>query len=125
MGRIARLRPVALALLVAAAVLAGGLVTASLWPVTVETDYYAADVRLAPSWEERSRIGTDTVVGSVSAQFSGLAPGISVSPRVKPEITELVASGNLDAASLDVSPQERSRVIGEAAKGVALRFGLG
>lgn len=125
MGRIARLRPVALALLVAAAVLAGGLVTASLWPVTVETDYYAADVRLTPSWEERSRIGTDTVVGSVSAQFSGLAPGISVSPRVKPEITELVASGNLDAASLDVSPQERSRVIGEAAKGVALRFGLG
>ncbi|UUZ44537.2 metallophosphoesterase [Janibacter limosus] len=125
MGRIARLRPVAMALLVAAAVLTGGVVTASLWPVGVETDYYAADVRLSPSWGERSRIGTDTIVGSVTAQFSGLAPGVRVSPRVKPEITELVASGNLGAAALDVSPQERSRVIGEAAKGVALRFGVG
>lgn len=122
---IRRLRPVLTALVVAVAVLAGGLVTASLWPVSVETDYYAADVRLSPSWSDRSSIGTDTVVGSVSARFAGLAPGVQVSPRVKPEITELFASGDAGAASLDVSPQERSRVIGEAVRGVALRFGLG
>ena len=70
-------------------------------------------------------VGTDTVVGSVSAQFAGIAPGVQVSPRVKPSITDLVASGNLDAASLDVSPQERTRVITEAAVGVGLRFAAG
>ena len=95
MRRLARLRTPALALVVAAVALLGGLVTASLWPVTVETDYYAADVHLSPSWADRSRIGTDTVVGSVSAQFAGVAPGVQVSPRVKPEITQLVASGDL------------------------------
>ena len=125
MRRLARLRTPALALLVAAVALLGGLVTASLWPVTVETDYYAADVHLSPSWADRSRIGTDTVVGSVSAQFAGVAPGVQVSPRVKPEITQLVASGDLGATALDVSPQERSRVIREAATGVGWRFGVG
>jgi predicted phosphodiesterase len=121
----ARLRLVAATLALVAAVVTGGLVTASLWPVTVETDYYAADVRLSPSWTDRSHIGTDTVVGSVSAQFAGIAPGVQVSPRVKPSITDLVASGNLDAASLDVSPQERTRVITDAATGVGLRFAAG
>lgn len=121
----ARLRLVAATLALVAAVVTGGLVTASLWPVTVETDYYAADVRLSPSWTDRSHIGTDTVVGSVSAQFAGIAPGVQVSPRVKPSITDLVASGNLDAGSLDVSPQERTRVITEAAVGVGLRFAAG
>lgn len=121
----ARLRYVAAAALVALAATVGGVVTASLWPVTVETDYYAADVRLSPAWGDRSRIGTDTVVGSVSAEFSGLAPGVQVSPRVKPAITKLVASGDLDAAALDVGPEERARVIGDAAKGVGLRFVVG
>lgn len=121
----ARLRSAGLALLVAAAALTGGIVTASLWPVTVETDYYAAEVSLSPAWGERSRIGTDTVVGSVSAEFSGLAPGLRVSPRVKPEITGLVESGDLAASSLDVGADERARVIRDAAQGVGLRFGGG
>ncbi|WP_170307557.1 metallophosphoesterase family protein [Janibacter terrae] len=119
------MRRAGMAALVAAATLTGGLVTAALWPVTVETGYYAADVRLAPGWGDRSRIGTDTVVGSVSARFSGLAPGVDVAPRVKPEITELVRSGDLDASALDVGPDERTRVIREAATGVGLRFAAG
>lgn len=121
----ARLRSAGLALLMAGAALTGGVVTASLWPVTVETDYYAADVSLSPAWSDRSHIGTDTVVGSVSAEFSGFAPGLRVSPRVKPDITTLVESGDLGASSLDVNAAERARVIKEAATGVGLRFVAG
>lgn len=120
-----RLRPLALALLVAMASLTGGMIAASLWPVTIETDYYAAEVRLSSGWGDLSRIGTDTVVGSASADFAGLAPGIRVEPRVKPEITELVEAGELTPSALDVSATERSRVIREAATGVGLRFAGG
>lgn len=120
-----RLRPAAMTLLVVMASLMGGMITASLWPVTVETDYYAADVHLSPAWGELSSIGTDTVVGSVSAEFAGVAPGVRIEPRVKPEITRLVQSGELAPSTLDVSAAERSRVVREAATGVALRFGAG
>lgn len=105
--------------------LGGGIATASLWPATVETDYYAADVHLSPWWSERSSIGTNTVVGSISAEFSGLAPGLRIEPRVKPEITGLIESSGLDASALDVSASERSRIIREAATGIGLRFALG
>lgn len=95
---------------------------AALWPVSVETDYYAADVRLSPSWEQRSTIGSDTVVGSVSAQFAGVAPGIRVEPRIKPEITDLVESGDLGLSTLTPDDADRERLIREAATGVGLRF---
>lgn len=94
----------------------------ALWPVPVETDYYAADVRLSPSWGQHSTIGSDTVVGSVSAEFSGLAPGIRVEPRIKPEITELVKSGNLALSTLALDDADRERLIREAAIGLGLRF---
>ncbi len=94
----------------------------ALWPVSVETDYYAADVRLSPSWEQRSTIGSDTVVGSVSAEFAGFAPGIRVEPRIKPEITELVESGDLGLSTLALEDADRERLIREAATGVGLRF---
>lgn len=118
----AALRPAAAALLVAAASLTGGVAVSALWPVTVETQYYAADVRLSPAWSEHSTIGSDTVVGSVSAEFAGLAPGVRVEPRIKPEITDLVESGNLGVSTLAVGASERERVISEATTGVALRF---
>lgn len=121
----AALRPAAAGLLVAACSLAGGLVAASLWPVTIETDYYAAQVRLSPHWADRSSIGTETVVGSLSAQFHGAAPGVRVEPRVKPSITELVESGALTEETLAVTDAERERVISEATTGLTLRFAGG
>ncbi len=116
------LRRVALATLFAIAALTGGLTVASLWPVTVETRYYAAEVRLSPDWSQRTSIGTDTVVGSASARFAGLAPGVRVEPRVKDDITELVESGELTSSSLAVGDEERARVIREAATGLGLRM---
>lgn len=98
------------------------MAVSALWPVSVETDYYAADVRLSPSWEQRATIGSDTVVGSVSAEFAGVAPGIRVEPRIKPEITDLVESGNLELATLTPDDADRERLIREATTGVGLRF---
>lgn len=112
----------AAALLVAAASLTGGVAVSALWPVSVETDYYAADVRLSPSWEDLSSIGSDTVVGTLSAEFVGVAPGVRVEPRIKPEITDLVESGNLRVSTLAVGSAERERVIQEVATGVGVRF---
>lgn len=112
-------------LLLVVASLSGGLALAALWPTTVETDYYAAEVSLSPSWGERSRVGTSTVVGEVAAEFSGLAPGVRVDPHVKPEITELMESGDLGPETLSVDATERARVIREVSIGVALRFAAG
>lgn len=120
-----RVRNAGLAALFAVAALSGGLTAGALWPVTVETTYYAAEVSLSPHWSDRSSIGTDTVVGSASAHFSGLAPGVRVEPRVKEEITELVESGNVTRASLAVGDEERARVIRDAATGLGLRMSGG
>lgn len=115
----------ALVAVFALAGLGGGMTVASTWPVHVETEYYAAQVRLSPSWSERSSIGTDTVVGSASARFAGLAPGIRVEPRVKPEITDLVESDTLSRQSLAIDADERSRIIREAYTGIGLRMAGG
>ena len=120
-----RIRRAALAALFGLAALGGGLASGSLWPVYVETDYYAAHVRLSPDWTDRTSIGTDTVVGSASARFAGLAPGIRVEPRVKPEITDLVESDELSRASLSIGTEDRARVIREAATGLTLRVAGG
>lgn len=84
------------------------MAAAALWPASVETDYYAADVRLSPAWENHSTIGSDTVVGNVSAEFAGVAPGIRVEPRIKPEITDLVESGNLGLSTLVLDDGSRA-----------------
>lgn len=120
-----RVRRAALAGVFALAGLGGGLTSASSWPVDVETEYYAAQVSLSPAWSDRTSIGADTVVGSASARFSGLAPGVRVEPRVKPEITELVESAELSRASLSIGPDERTRIIREAALGLGLRMAGG
>lgn len=115
----------ALAAVVVVLATLGGVVATIVAPTTVSTDYYTAEVTLSPSWEDRSAIGLETIVGRASARFSGLAPGIRVSPQVREEISEVVSGGDVSATKLVVSQAERERVIGEAAKGVALRFVVG
>src|SRR5690606_26794168 len=55
-------------------------------------------------------------------EFAGFAPGIRVEPRIKPEITELVESGDLGLSTLALEDADRERLIREAATGVGLRF---
>lgn len=115
----------ALAALVVLLATAGGIVATIVAPMTVSTDYYTAKVTLSPSWQQRSSIGVETIVGGASARFSGLAPGVEVSPQVRPEISDVVSGGDVSTTKLVVSQAERERVISEATKGVALRFVVG
>ena len=115
----------ALAALVVLLATAGGIVATIVAPMTVSTDYYTAKVTLSPSWQQRSSIGVETIVGGASARFSGLAPGVEVSPQVRPEISDVVSGGDVSTTKLVVSQAERERVISEAAKGVSLRFVVG
>lgn len=119
------LRALMLALLTVIVAGAAGVFATVLVPTTVSTDYYTADVRLSPSWSDRSSIRADTVVGGVTARFAGLAPGIVVEPRVREEISEVVAGGSVSTSKLVVGEAERDRLIREAAKGVSLRFVIG
>ena len=115
----------ALAALVVLLATAGGIVATIVAPMTVSTDYYTAKVTLSPSWQDRSSIGVETIVGGASARFSGLAPGVEVWPQVRPEISDAVSGGDVSTTKLVVSQAERERVIEEATKGVALRFAAG
>ncbi|MEX1909426.1 metallophosphoesterase [Janibacter sp. Y6] len=113
------------AVVTALVALVTGVVTTVLLPTTVSTDYYSAQVRLSPSWEQRSSISAETVVGSVSADFTGLAPGIEVEPQIREEVTDVVAGGRVSTTELVVGGAERARVIEEAAVGVGLRMAGG
>ena len=118
-------RRAALAVLVAVVALYGGIAATVLFPTTVRTSYYAADVSLSAHPADSSSIHADTVVGTIAAEFTGHAVGVVVEPRVRPEIGDIVAGGSVDQASLMVTEAERSEAIGAAVQGVAVRFALG
>ena len=53
----------ALAALVVLLATAGGIIATIVVPTSVSTDYYTARVALSPSWQDRSAIGVETIVG--------------------------------------------------------------
>lgn len=120
-----RLRPLLVGLALAAAALVGGVVATIVSPTTVSIRYYEADVSLSPDPRDSGTIRAGTIVGDLGAEFSGLAPGVVIEPRVTREITDLLRERGVDTAALTPTPQERSEAIGEAATGVATRFGIG
>ncbi len=105
--------------------LVAGVLTTIAWPAEVETPYYAASVHLSPDVTERGSIRSETIVGDIGVRFDGLAPGIVVSPRVKPEITDVLGRTGLDVDALTPTDAERERAVADAAKGVAVRMALG
>ena len=72
----------ALAALVVLLATAGGIIATIVVPTSVSTDYYTARVALSPSWQDRSAIGVETIVGGASARFTGLAPGAWLAAEV-------------------------------------------
>lgn len=111
--------------LITVVALVTGVLTTIAWPAEVETPYYAASVHLSPDVSERGSIRSETIVGEIGVRFRGLAPGIVVAPRVKPEITDVLGRTGLDVAALTPTDAERERAVADAAKGVALRMALG
>ncbi len=117
-------RGVVLALLTLVAFV-GGVATTQLWPVHTETDYFAADVSVAPALD--STVELPMVVGDVVMTFDGPlpAPGLTAQVSVRDELTDLLRSGRLDAASLQPSPTELREAIDDGVREVAWKFAAG
>ena len=117
-------RGLALALLTLVAFI-GGVATTQLWPVHTETDYFAADVSVAPTLS--SAVELPMVVGDVVMTFDGPlpAPGLRAQVSVREEVTDLLRSGRLDASSLQPSQEELREAIDDGVAEVGWKFASG
>lgn len=105
----------------------GGLAATSLWPITLETEHYAAQARVAPSLERASTVHNPTVFGDIDLQFSGPipAPGVETRIQVKEEITELFTRGSVDVAAVTPDAGELRRAVTGGLLELSWKFGLG
>lgn len=105
----------------------GGLAATSLWPTTVQTEYYSAQVRLSPSPAYLSTVHNPTVVGDIDVRFDGAlpAPGVESRIAVKETITELFTRGEVDVSSIAPDPDELREAVGDGLRELAWKFGGG
>ena len=117
-------RGVALTLLTLVAFL-GGVATTQLWPVHTQTQYFAADVSVAPTLD--STVHLPMVVGDVVMSFDGPlpAPGLRAQVSVREEITDLLRSGRLSTATLEPTQEELRSAIDDGVREVAWKFATG
>ncbi len=121
----ARWRRVFLVVPLVAAALLGGTTLTTVWPATAQTKHYSAQVSFSLDPRDNGVIRARTVFGDVRVGFEGLAPGIEVSPKVKANITDVIASGSPDLRSLQPSQPELDAAIASAARSLVWRFLLG
>lgn len=114
-------------LAVLAACYLGGVAATNLAPTVAETSQYRAVLRLDPVPRHSPVLHAPTIVGDVDVQFASpvVAPGLDVQVAVREEITNLFTRPNVDIKALQPSNDEISAAIGQAARGVGLRFVLG
>lgn len=103
----------------------GGVSMTALWPATADTPMYHADVSLRP-WPS-STLEVPTVLGDIRADFAGPmpAPGISVTPQIKQEITDVLAKEGVSPDSLRPTDAQIREAVTGALLGLAWRFALG
>lgn len=122
-----RLRLVGAAVVLALIGYLGGVVATTLWPVTIQTQYYEAQVRpsLLPSLA--STVHSPTVVGDIDVEFTGPvpAPGLETRIVVRPEITEVFAAGRVDIDRITPGPDELRSAVETGLRQLALTFVLG
>lgn len=125
-GRLISLvRRVLSALALAVLAYVGGVSLTALWPATADTPMYHADVSLQP-WPS-STLDAPTVLGDVRVEFDGPvpAPGITVTPQIKHEITNVLATKGVSVESLRPSDAQIKEAVTGALLGLAWRFALG
>ena len=103
----------------------GGTVATIVWPTTVETRNYRAEVSLSLDPRDSSRLTAPTVFGDVSVRFRGLAPGLVVRPQVRDTITDVLAEGTTDLSAFEPTPREVDAAVATAVRGTAIRFAVG
>jgi predicted phosphodiesterase len=108
------------------AVSLGGVSATSLFPTTVQTNHYRADVRLSALPTFTSTIHSPTSFGDLDLEFSGpyLAPGIDATFQVRVTITSLF-DRRMSIQSLEPSSKEISDALGSGVTELALKFSGG
>lgn len=122
---ISLVRRVLSALALAVLAYVGGVSMTALWPATADTPVYHAEVSLRP-WPS-STLDVPTVLGDIRADFDGPvpAPGISVTPQIKREITDVLAKRGVSPDSLRPSDAQIKEAVTGALISLAWRFALG
>jgi predicted phosphodiesterase len=105
------------------AVSLGGLSATSLFPTTVQTDHYRAEVRLSALPAFTSTIHSPTSFGDLDLEFASpvLAPGIDATVQVRETITTLF-DRKMSIQSLQPSSTEVSAALGSGLTELAMKF---
>src|SRR5450759_121429 len=109
------------------AVSLGGVSATSLFPTTVQTDHYRADVRLSALPTFTSTIHSPTSFGDLDLEFTGpyLAPGIDATVQVRETITALFDDRRMSIGSLQPSSREITDAHGPGVTQLGLKFAGG
>src|ERR1019366_8295956 len=105
------------------AVALGGVSATSLFPTTLQTNHYSAEVRLSALPTFTSTIHSPTSFGDLDLKFTSpyLAPGIDATVQVRETITSLFDQ-KMSMQSLQPSSKEISDALGAGLTELALKF---
>jgi len=114
-------------LLLVFAVSLGGVSATSLFPTTVQTDHYRAEVRLSALPSFTSTIHSPTSFGDLDLEFTSPypAPGIDATVQVRDTITALFDDRRVSIESLQPSTKEITEALGSGVVELALKFSGG
>jgi predicted phosphodiesterase len=109
------------------AVYLGGVSATSLFPTTVQTKHYSAEVRLSALPRLTSTIHSPTSFGDLDLEFASVfpAPGVDATIQVRESITDVFAGRSLSIKSLEPSGQEVSNALGSGLTELGLKFSGG
>jgi predicted phosphodiesterase len=109
------------------AVTIGGVSATSLFPTTVQTDHYRAEVRLSALPTFTSTIHSPTSFGDLDLEFNGplLAPGVDATVQVRENITALFDDRRVSIESLQPSSREVTDALGAGVIQLGLKFSGG
>jgi len=105
----------------------GGVSATSLFPTTVQTKNYSAEVRLSALPTFTSTIHSPTSFGDLDLEFKSafLAPGVDATVQVRDTITDLFDDRRLSIESLQPSGKEISDALGSGLAELGLKFSGG
>ena len=105
----------------------GGVSATSLFPTTVQTDNYTAEVRLSALPGLTSTIHSPTSFGNLDLEFTSafLAPGVDATVQTRDTITKLFEARRVSVKTIKPSSQELSEALGTGVAELAAKFAGG
>ncbi len=109
------------------AVYLGGVAATSLFPTTVQTSHYSAEVRLSALPSFTSTIHSPTSFGDLDLKFTGpfLSPGVDATIQVRDTITELFDDRRASILAFQPSSKEISDALSSGVTELGLKFSGG